>query len=672
MATVRLKDRRSGIYYNYTLAFFDFDAWTNDGGTETDGSIITANTGLPASVIGSQDKFYFCTVSDAYKYLINMVKPATAGNLLYFPPDTLWKDVFTPTLDNVGSSYDHAPYGYNTTGDYWREAGSDIDGTHQVTQAPDSFDITKTYYSSEVATHVFETVNGGFFGVSGFVGTGYLQNLAQIVLVGGKQYDRGESLSGNTRNNILWSPSMDDLILGSDAGDYRTTSSAIEISDYSTAKCPDEFISTQCIYTKRNGQDLCGVASIEWEFNALGELRPKTFSINFIPLWFWGGISGEFEPEIPTVDDIPANTTTISSGSWRILQSAAGAASIPSVSPLSNIGINDSGMHILITDEVGIQKISDKAWNMISNSALESFTSGLMSCGFIPYEFIKNIMIPANAVTACTIGKVQISMPTGTDHMWIANSQIFSQIQAASFSLSLDGIYANYLDFEPYTTVSLEIPFCGEIPLPASVCIGGSVEVLMNCNITTGDVVSTINCISSDVLLRGTFTPTTPLYRTYFAHGNCFAPMPIVGTNSGLSQFISGSMQTLFGAANMAAGNPAGLTQVASGALSLYESGMQPVTGGSPIGSPSLIGNKKVILKIKRPAPNYTLPNIGYQPYTLEKVAKLNNLKQNENPDFHIHGKDLVYVREMVLPDSGLTSSEKDLIAQLLQGGVFV
>lgn len=673
MATIRLKDRRSGTVFNYPLAFFDFDAWTYYGGTETEGSIITANTGLPSSVIGSQDKFYVCSVSDAYKYLSNTVLPARAGNLLYFPPNTKWIDVFAPTLDQSPTTYSTPPAGYNVLGDIWRSSGSPIDGIEQVTQAPASFDITKTYYSSEVTTHVFETVNGGFFGVSGFVGNGYMQNLAQIVLVGGKQYDRGETFASNQRNNISWSPSMDDIILDNDAGDYRTTGTRIEISDYSTAKCPDEFISTQCIYTTRNGQDLCGVASIEWEFNAVGDLRPKSFTINFLPLWFWGGIAGEFDPEIPEVDDIPANTTTISDGTWRIIQSAAGSASIPSVSPLAGIGTTDPGMHIIIADQKAIKKISDRAWSTISSAQLESFTSGLISCGFLPYEFIKNIMVPANGVTDVSIGRVNVNVPNdGSYHLWNANSSIFVQILAATFSLSLKEVSANYLDFEPFTSVSLEIPFCGEIAIPASSCIGGNIEVIMNCNITTGDIVATVNCTSSDNILAGTYTPTTPLKKTFFAYGNCFSSMPIVGTNSGISQFLSGAMQTISGLGTLATGNPAGFKALTSGSMAMSESVMQPVTGGSPIGSPALIGNKKVILKIRRPSPNYTLENLGYQPYTLEKKAKLVNLKQTENPDFHINGKDFVVVREMALPDAGLTSSEKDMINQLLQGGVFI
>lgn len=680
MATIKLKNMRSGESKVFPLAYFDFDAWTayreaNPSylGSEAIGSIVVDNTGLPAAVIGSETKFYFDTVPEAYRFLIDTVKPQSSDNLLYIESGLLWREIFTPRLDQSPTTYSTPPADYNITGDYWVSSTPSGD-VYTVSKAPAAFDIMRTWYSSTAATQLYRTQNEMTFGISAYAGGAYLTPQSGIVLVGGKQYDRGESLAWNRRNNIEWSPTMTGgLILDGDAGNYRSTAASFEISgDYADIICPTVWITTQCIYTVRDGQHLCGVASILWELDGFGEARPKEFAVNFIPLWAWGGISGSFVPDIPEVDEIPANTTTLTNGTWQIQQSAAGAASIPSVSPLAGIGLTESGMHILIADAAAIKKISDRAWSSISSTALESFTSGLMSCGFIPYSFLSDIIKPANAADRCVIGKVQIEMPAGDTHLWLANGQIFAQEFIASFGNSLREVYGNYLDFEPFTSVSLEIPFCGEVPIPASACIGGSIEVTMNCNITNGDVVATIECTSATHVLDGTKTPTEPLHRTFFATGNCFAQMPIVGTNSGLSQFLSGTLQAISGVVSLAAGNPAGVGSLATGALSMSQSGLQPVTGASPIGSPALIGNKKVILKIKRPAPNYVNANIGYQPYTSEKLMKLRDLKQDKDPSFHVNGKDLVVVREMVIEDPELSSGEKEMIAQLLQGGVFV
>lgn len=682
MATVKLKNRRTGNTTNFTLAFFDFDAWKADGNNETEGSIITANTGLPPSVIGSNDKYYVCTVSDAYKYLINTIGLETPDNLIYIEAGTLWKNLFTPTLDSTATTYSTPPAGYNVLGEYWQNLPSNaLDGVSQITQGPAAFDITKSWYYSDKATQLFETMNGGYFGVSAFVGQRFISYPRDYtdasIVVGGKQYDFAASTAANRRNNIAWVPSMQDIILDTDAGDYRTTIATVELGDsseYPSAVCPTKFITTQCIYTTRNGVDYCGAAAITWEYDSFGNLRPSAFTVNFIPLWFWGGITGEFVPDVPVIDQIPANTETIQNGSWTITQSAAGAASIPSVSPLASIGISDSGMHILVCDQTAIKTISDRAWGTISKSVLESFTSGLVSCGFLPYEFIKNVMVAGNAVSACSIGKVQIELPSdGNTHMWIANNNLWVQINAGSFSTSLEGPYKNYLDFEPYTTVSLEIPYCGEISIPASACIDGSIDVVMNCNISNGDVCATVTCTSSTSVMQGTTAPSTPLVRTFYAYGNAFCPMPIVGTDSGISQFVSGFSQTVSGMARIAAGDFSGVGSAAGGIDSMIGAGYQPITGASPIGSKAIIGNKKLILKITRPAPNYTHTNEGYQPYTLEKLTTLSALAQSVNADWLIDNKwNRVYVRDIDLQNSGMIAREQEEMQALLKGGVLV
>lgn len=695
MATIKLKNIRTGESKNYPLAFID---------ATVDPSIIIDKTaaeamwiGYPAEAIdpfyasrpASELKVYKINTDNAHRFLSDVITPVSADNLIHIPLNTTLKDIFSPALDESGITYSVPPSGYGTNnplGTYWQNAKSGstdiiIDDVHMPT-ASTTWSPTVPLWSSSVAAQSFETVNHSYFGACvSFCGLSGSTYKLGVIVNGAKQMMLGQSAEGNCYAAYAgtdWSLSSTDGQITACSNPYERVGSWYQLDPdpLKTAAeqlCPTERISTQMCYVEMSGVPYVGAGVIFWNYDDFGNLRPYHLCVTLYPLWLMGGVAGEFTPDIPVVDEIPASTTTITNGTWNIVQSAAGAASIPSVSPLAGIGTTEAGMHILIADAVGIKKISDKAWNTITASQLESFTSGLMSCGFIPYEFIKNIMIPANAVTDCVIGKVKIAMPSdGNTHMWIANSQIFSQILAATFEISLREVYANYLDFEPYTSVSIEIPFCGEIPIPASACIGGQIEVIMNCNITNGDVVATINCISSNHILDGTMTPTTPLLRTFFAYGNCFAQMPIVGTNSGLSQFLSGSLQTLSGVANLALGNPAGLGELGSGAVSMFEAGLQPVTGASPIGSPALIGNKKVILKIKRPSPDYVQANIGYQPYTLEKKCKLKDLKQSVNDDWHIAGKDLVVVREMAIPDAGLTSSEKEMISQILQGGVFV
>lgn len=48
--------------------------------------------------------------------------------------------------------------------------------------------------------------------------------------------------------------------------------------------------------------------------------------------------------------------------------------------------------------------------------------------------------------------------------------------------------FGNFLDYEPYTTVSIYIPYCGAMKLPTAVFMGHNCKFTMNINIRTGEI----------------------------------------------------------------------------------------------------------------------------------------------------------------------------------------
>lgn len=683
MASIKLKNIRTGEAKNYPLALLDASVLRDK--VALDGWALSANCAAVdpfySSRPAAQLKIFRADTGNAYDYLQDLIAPTSADNLLYIPPTQPLADYFEPVLAESGITYGTPPAEYaanNPYGVFWQDAGAQIDGANMVFPSS-SFDLTKSYRKSYTLQATFETSNRTMFGLSaGFCGAAPLS--VGIVANCGKQITYSRDAESNSFPNYVgdaWSLSSSSGPLLSLPNPYERIGAWQSYAADSSADSvlpPTENISTQFVYSEVDGVPYVGLAVILWSPDEFGVSRASHIRATLYPLWLLGGVSGEFTPDVPEVDEIPVDTTGISNGTWTITQAPAGAASIPAVSPLAGIGINDPGMHILIADADAINAISDRAWNSISQSVLESFTSGLVSCGFVPYEFIRQIMVPANAVPACSIGKVRVKMPSdGVDHLWLANAQLWTTIQGGSFSTSLRKVYANYLDYEPHTTVSLEIPFCGEVPIPASACIGGAIDVVLNCNITTGDICATITCTSSPDIVAGTAAPGVPLVRTFFAYGNAFCPMPIVGTNSGLSQFMTGLSETVAGIAQMAGGKAGGAGSIVSGLIGMGQAPIQPVRGGSPVGSKAIIGNKRVLLKITRPAPSYTHINEGYQPYRLEKRAKLRDLRQTVNPDWLIAGRwDRVTVREIELTDGQITEQEAVKITELLSRGVLI
>ena len=684
MAVIRLKDLRTGSYDTYPIAYFDYDAFAAHialnptDGSVTEGSIITANTGLPASVIGSEDKYYYTHVKSAYLFLSDTVSLGDEKNLLYAPINDTWRSLFAPNLSGAGSSYTVPPASYNTYGEYWRDAAADIDGTHQVTKAPASFDITKTYYSSTKAARVFETVNHMNFGLSMFCGTGYLLNLSALISVGAKQYDRGESPSWNNRYNIDWAPTMTGgIILDNDAGDYRSTVASYEVDSYPTMENACKRITTQAVYTTRSGVNLLGVAAILWEQDTFGNWRPSEFSINFIPLWAWGGISGEFNPiEPPDPDEIPPTAPEWTNGSWTINNSPAGTASIPAVSPLASIGVNDAGLHVFVVKGSAISRITDAAWTA-SEAKLQALMSGIISCGFIPQKFVDKAIEGKTALSSLQIGTTKV---TGlSSNAWLINDRIFIQLlNVASFDLS-SRTYGNYLDYEPYTSVMLSVPFCGEISIPASACIGGSISIDMNINMTTGDLVATINCESGRNVTDGLYN-YSELRKTYFVRGNCLSKFPITGASNGMSQYFGSALQVVGGiastAAGIASGNVNGIvggaSAVASGIFDATQARHQPIVNGAPVGDVSLIDKKKVRLTITRPAPVESNELDGYKPYFMNAYGTLSQLTGSVTGVKVLDKWNRVTATDASFEVSGMTRTEQERIAQLLSEGVLI
>lgn len=699
MATIKLKNVRSGEWREYPLAYFDFDAWIAAGGQAGSDTVVVGNTGLTPEQLGGNTTFYYVSVGDAYRYLIDAIEPTDERNLLYVESGTLWRDIFTPTLISSPTTYTVPPSGYNGLGTYWYNDEARIIGsTHQVAAAPESFDPTLTYYSSDKATAAFDTYNGGHFGISMVVKQAFLTFMLQKaeahITVGAKQWGMLATSANTERQNIAWSPSMvGGLILTDGAGDYRSTDAGYEIpnlADYETAKCPTEIISTQCIYAKHNGVPLCGAASILWGYDDFGNLRPVSFKINLIPLWFWGQIQGEFNPDVPDIDDIPVSEPDIGLGSYQITESPAGIASPPAISPLANVDTTQGGIHVFVCDAAAIAEIERQLWKQSfdnSERGIASALSGIIACGFMPADLIgPNYKDPQYKRDKIELGGYPIELTSG--NAWLINHRIFTTtyiggaidshfcVFSGGDGEPLGEVYHSYHDYEPFTSVRLIIPFCGEISIPASSCIGGRITVDFACNLTTGDVCATVQATSSPRARSGLLT-TGALTTTRYLFGNAFSRFPITGSSNGMSQYIAGAANLVTGIAAIGAGGVAGAvaggSQIISGLAGLRNSDKQPVSGASPVGSPSIIGNKQVILEVTRPTPYADGYYKAMVPPAAEVIAEIGTLKLPATDSATVGGLTPVQVKEVFFEDTDdITAAELDQIDALLKGGVLL
>ena len=117
--------------------------------------------------------------------------------------------------------------------------------------------------------------------------------------------------------------------------------------------------------------------------------------------------------------------------------------------------------------------------------------------------------------------------------------------------------FGNFLDYEPYTTAKLYIPYCNEVEIPTAVFAGHRIRVHLIVDITTGGCIGCISKVVDD-------KPMVVMYTT----GMIGVEIPMIGTNG--TEYVKGAIDAA--------------SQVASGAMQVATSaGMMGTTSFSDV-----------------------------------------------------------------------------------------
>ena len=720
MVTIRLKDARTGEWATYPVAFFDYDQFVADGRTPSldikdssnpyGGYIGDYGRYLNANYdqLTDHEKGVFILGTPSFqtadRYFDDAVKPdgtlyKQSGEIsevqqtrLYIPDaDDIYATMFIPVLSDspaVESGGDR-----NIYGEKWLchtgVSGWSLDGYHvpsaMIYNSDGTIPEDTEYFASDEVSRLFVTDRGIYFGINHSV----TKNKYARASVGCKQSNSDLGNTTESINNVGWdyqTGNGDRIIATTSGGVYSSQIAEYgPIDDIYGHIKPAEYLTVQMVATKRYNITYIGCAAISWKENALGNLIPDRASVKFLPSWVFGAISGDFDPyEPPVSTDIPITPPSWTNGTWSISQSNAGTASIPGKSPLANIGVADAGIHVYAINDLAVAKILDEAWWEMNEKESTSFYSGIISCGFIPKLFVDTAKAGVTSSTKIYVGGYTVDgLPQNSTYL--INNNIFVQ-KSNVFYANIPRVYGDYFDYEPHTSVSITIPFCGTMQIPASCCVGGSIAVDMNCNLTNGDVVATINTVSDPVITKG-LTPSDtvndgePLRRTFFMRGNCMCRFPLTGTSDGTGQYMSSMMQVVGGLVNTgisaASGNIggviSGVSSVASGVYGASNARYQQVVGGAPVGGVSLIDNKKIVVSITRPAPFETNIYSEYFPYMSYQHTTLNAVKGKSSEGVYILDKySRVTVSSIEFEDNGMTAAEIESISETLRGGVLV
>lgn len=219
-----------------------------------------------------------------------------------------------------------------------------------------------------------------------------------------------------------------------------------------------------------------------------------------------------------------------------------------------------------------------------------------------------------------------------------------------TFTFNFDGMYFDsFMDFEPYTKISLLLPYVGVVPLKCSECVGGSVSVKYRFEGLTGKCIAFVYTTDRNGRNTG--------YYQY--SGDAGFSVPWVGNNGGGSQMIhsaaSAAISLASGTADMKT-----VGDLASTAASFYGNDSRPKMQGGFGVNTGVLGADDIAIFVQRAQnamPEHYYDIHGYQTATGGVVGDYSGYTQ------------FVYVD---LENTTATDSEKAEIESLLKGGVFL
>lgn len=217
-------------------------------------------------------------------------------------------------------------------------------------------------------------------------------------------------------------------------------------------------------------------------------------------------------------------------------------------------------------------------------------------------------------------------------------------------SIAITEKYHNFLDYSPYTKVSLYIPFIGFVELNTNEVMGASVSINYNIDFLTGESIAQVGVTGNG--LKNT---------AYMYRGNMAMQLPVTGAN--YSRVYSAIIQGAMNVGAVAMGGAAGVAVAASATSAVLNTatsaGQAVERSGQISGNSGFLGNFTPYAIITRPKPRTPAfaPINGYVDNAVRTIGSV---------------KGYVRVSEVHLSGIAATESELNEIASLLKGGVEV
>ena len=133
----------------------------------------------------------------------------------------------------------------------------------------------------------------------------------------------------------------------------------------------------------------------------------------------------------------------------------------------------------------------DGSGNHLKNivASIASLDPAFYSLMFIGQEPLSNIIGARRVFMKSPTHGNTTTIKLGAYDTEIASDVLIEEVKRIEIGSKLIyPIYDNFMDYEPYTTISLYVPYCGSLKLPTSIFMGHYCKLTINANTRTGDL----------------------------------------------------------------------------------------------------------------------------------------------------------------------------------------
>lgn len=333
-----------------------------------------------------------------------------------------------------------------------------------------------------------------------------------------------------------------------------------------------------------------------------------------------------------------------------------------SISP-NPYGFNRNGVYLCKCDRDSYNKIIAQMYNGLSGNLLnlagQVISSTIGGNARRPRDEIATMI---DGVLCChsvpvlggypSTGSVDLTSICGYS-MYSVGEMLLQTVDPIQHETITTGIIprqtGNYLDFAPYTTVTLTIPILGSVTIDPSAILGRSLSLHFGIDLFSGVLSCDISIIEPD--------GTSWIYTTL--QGNAVTDMPIMGAGANANPLL----KIANGAMGIASGN---MSNVVGGIYSIYD-GIQTASYAAPISRVSHTGANLLLSPYEIYLTVTTPDNINAEDFW--SLAGIPSHMSGTVGDFTGY---TVFEHVDLSGVSGATDSELSEIENTLKGGVWL